>query len=112
MEAVDPPFIRLSVIERIERLAPNRGTAFLTAYKLASGEVSMLGRDPSTGRLWPEVRRNFIRRHVAQARTLREGFWTKAGQPTPRHLALLMWAYTPTPERTAAWLHGMRTPWR
>ena len=55
MEAVDPPFIRLSIIERIERMAPNRGTAFLTAYKLASGEPSMLGRDPTTGKLWTEV---------------------------------------------------------
>lgn len=111
MHHADPPFIRLSIVEQIEHLAPNRGKDFLTAYKLASGEVSFLGRDPATSKLWTEVRRNFLNRHEAQARQLREKFWTPAGRPTPRHLAMLMWAYTPTPERTAEWIHGMRRTW-
>ena len=112
MHIYDPPFIRLPVLERIEPLAPNRGTAFLVAYKLASGEYSMLGRDPQTNMLWTEVRRNFINRHEQQAKKLREPYWNKEGTPTPRHLALLMWAYTPTPERTQEWLRrGMKPAW-
>ena len=91
----------------MERFAPGRGTDFLVAYKLASGEAAMMGRDPETGKLWTEVRRNFIARHVKQASLNEKSFWTREGWPSPRHLALLMWAYTPTPERTAEWLHRL-----
>jgi hypothetical protein len=76
---------------------------FLTAYKLVDGEPNFLGRDPHSKKMWPDVRRRFINRHVAQAKIGREPWWTEQGAPTRRHLALMMWGYTPTPRRTDSW---------
>lgn len=44
---------------------------------------------------WRRRRRNFIARHVAQMRKNGEAWYDASGRPTRRHLALLMWAYTP-----------------
>jgi hypothetical protein len=111
---IDPPFLKLSVVERIEPIAHQRGVSekarsgagFLTAYKLNSGVASMLGREPTSNKTWHEVRRNFINRHEQQAIKLGEGFWDKTGEPTRRHLMLMIWAYTPTPNKTLGWLQN------
>jgi hypothetical protein len=108
----DAPYIRLHVLEQVERIAARQGVSdvarsprgFVAAYKLASGDPYGMGRDTFSGQMWEERRSNFIKRHVEQARRRKEAFWTKTGQPTRRHLALMMWAFTPTPRKTLNWL--------
>jgi hypothetical protein len=112
---VEFPYLRLSIVERIERLAVQAGVSevarsprgFLAAYKLASGEAAMLGKNPENLKPWPEVRDKFLRQHLDVVTKKREPLWTKAGQPTRRHLMLMVWAYTPTPERTLEWLRAL-----
>lgn len=107
----DAPYIRLDLLERIEPLASRKKVSkvarspkgFLSAYKLASGDPYAMGRDRFSGQLWSERRANFIRRHMVQAKRNDESFWKK-GEPTRRHLSLMMWAYTPTPTRTLRWI--------
>ena len=53
---------------------------------------------------WQRKRAGFIARHVAQGK--KEGFW-KNGKPTRRHLALIMWAYTPTPVKTERYIESL-----
>ena len=116
MNYSDAPYIRLDILEKIERVAARQGVSdiarsprgFLAAYKLASGDPYAMGRDQFSGQLWEDRRTYFIKRHVEQARRRRESFWTKSGQPTRRHLALMMWAFTPTPGKTISWVHGGR----
>ena len=112
MTDVDPPYMKLHWVEKIEPFASSADVSevarssrgFLAAYKLVSGEPAMLGRNPITQKLWADERRNFINRHYNQAKQNRESFWGKDGNPSRRHLMLMMWAYTPTPEQTSAWL--------
>lgn len=111
---IDPPYLKLHILELIEPFARRADVShtgmsargFLAAYKLASGEPSMMGRNPSSGHLWADERTRLINRHYAQARQNREKFW-KNGLPTRRHLMLMMWAFTPTPEITAQWVASL-----
>lgn len=113
--ASDPPYIRLSVVERIEPFAlreevsevARSARGFLAAYKLASGEPILMGRDPRSQKPWSHVRRNMINRHLLQASKVERTFWLPSGQPTRRHLMLMMWAFTPTPEQTVTWLRTL-----
>ena len=94
---IDPPYLKLHILEWIEPFARKADVShtgmssrgFLAAYKLASGEPSMMGRNPSSGHLWADERTRLINRHYAQARQNREKFW-KNGLPTRRHLMLMM----------------------
>jgi hypothetical protein len=103
VEMIEPYAVKADVSE-----VARSSRGFLAAYKLASGEPAMLGRNPLTQKLWAEERTNFINRHYRQARQNRESFWDKTGNPSRRHLMLIMWAYTPTHEKTAAWLQRLR----
>lgn len=93
------PLIRARGISEVAR-SP-RG--FLRAFEAAGGMPAKLGVDPHSGQDWRARRAAFIRRHVAQARARGESWW-KDGEPTGRHLALIAWAYTPTPSRLWKWL--------
>jgi len=53
---------------------------------------------------WKNRRNNFVARHMAQVEKRGEALWTKKGEPSRRHLALVMWAYTPDPKRFQKWL--------
>lgn len=65
---------------------------FLTAYQEAGG-------DPQDLSDWWRARREaFIARHMAQVKKRKEPLW-EDGLPTRRHLALIMWAYSPAPQR-------------
>ena len=75
------------------------GRGFMRAYESAGGHPTRMGNESTSGQLWTKRRTNFIKRHSAQ---LDEGW--ENGEPTRRHLALMMWAYTPTPQRTRQWL--------
>ncbi len=119
MRHADAPYISLHHLERIEWLAAKRRVStvarspkgFLTAYKIASGDPYAMGRDGYSGQLWSERRARFISRHMAAANRNRERLW-RDGQPSRRHLSLMMWAYTPTPDKTLRWLRQMRLPQR
>ena len=115
MDYENAPYIKLHWLEEIEPIAAARGVSrvarskrgFLTSYKLASGEWTEMGRDSHSGQDWDERRTNFIKRHMGQVTRRREALW-KRGEPTDRHLALMMWAYTPTPKKTLAWVQSLR----
>jgi hypothetical protein len=63
--------------------------------------------------MWWERRNEFIGRHMAQVRKRGEKLWKPNGEPTNRHLGLIMWAYTPEPANVRKWLgskKGRRNP--
>lgn len=62
---------------------------FLTAYARAGGNPKRLS--PA----WRRKRAGFVARHMAQKKRGREPLYDAKGRPTRRHLALLMWAYSP-----------------
>lgn len=68
------------------------GRGFLAAYRRAGGNPNRLSD------YWYFHREGFVARHMAQARKNREPFWL-GELPTRRHLALIMWAYSPTASR-------------
>ena len=82
---------------------------FVRAYEEAGGLLGSMGLESTTHQPWAERRAGFIRRHRAQGRD--EGWWESSARgerPTRRHLALMQWAYTPTPKKTRAWLQQLR----
>jgi len=79
-------------------LAWEPAAARLGVSKVARGRSGFL-RAYEGGRLtpsWEEKRHGFIARHVAQAEAKGEP-WFRDGAPTRRHLALIMWGYSPQP---------------
>jgi hypothetical protein len=92
----------LAEVERWRPLAARGGVSdvargpsgFLRQYEAAKGRLD---------RLTPERRAKrdaFLERHLAQARARGEAMFAK-GMPTRRHLALIMWAYSPEPAQLA-----------
>lgn len=77
---------------------------FVAAYRDADGDPNALARDGHSGQDWRARRNAFVARHTAQGDA--EGYWS-GGAPTRRHLALVMWAYSPDPKRLRAWLSGL-----
>jgi len=90
--------LSLAEVKRWEPLAASSGVSdvargpsgFLTAYKRAGGRLDRLSED------WRAKREAFIARHMAQAKNER---MFDDGLPTRRHLALIMWAYSPEAAR-------------
>ena len=93
-------FLSLSAIKAYEPSMRIKGVSevarspigFLTAYKKVKGEAGSLSD------YWRNRRDGFIARHMAQVKNNNEPLW-KDGEPTRRHLALIAWAYSPTPGR-------------
>lgn len=83
---------------------------FLEAYRRAGGEPEALGyySAPSSTCVesWRTRRNNFVARHMAQVMVRQEPLWTASGEPTRRHLALAVWAYSPTPKAFQDWAWG------
>ena len=89
---------RVSVVARSRR-------GFVAAYRRAKGRPERLeGMQDREGQPWSEVRYNFLKRHLAQM----DGDGWQDGAPTRRHLALIAWAYSPTPRRLQGWLASQR----
>ena len=105
-------WLDLDVTERVATEARRQGVSevaagpkgFLAAYRRAGGERTAVGYYSAT-QSWETRRRNFIARHMAQVRVRNEPLW-RDGAPTRRHLALAVWAYSPTPTRLRAWIEG------
>jgi hypothetical protein len=64
---------------------------FLPAYEAAKGQLDRLSP------WWRARREAFLKRHLAQVKLHHEPLFTAKGEPTRRHLALIMWAYSPSP---------------
>lgn len=92
----------LAEVERWEPLAATSGVSkvarsprgFLGAYRAAKGRVDKLPE------AWRTKREGFLARHLAQAKG--ERMFDEEGMPTRRHLALILWAYSPAPARLRA----------
>jgi len=108
-----PPFLELEEALAWEGLAAERGVSevarssfgFMRAYEAAGGDPERLKHmtDPRSGQTWWDKRNNFVARHKAQMQGGKEAqyetFGKYDGLPTRRHLALIMWAYSPSPEK-------------
>ena len=96
----------LIVAQNVSAVARSR-RGFIRAYRMVNGNSKRLKNVLAPGRLetWDERRDNFIRRHLAQARANDETFW-RDGLPTRRHLALVAWAYSPTPSKLRKYVTG------
>lgn len=85
--------MKLSAVRKFEKQAAEQGVSkvarsdrgFLTAYK--RGDLD---------EWWCRRRAAFVKRHMAQVRKRKEPLFDKDGKPTRRHLALIMWAYSPS----------------
>jgi len=88
--------LSLAQVEKYVPLARERGVSevarssrgFVTALRKA-GSVSALPEK------WQRKRDAFIKRHMAQVHAHHEPLNEPDGTPTRRHLALIMWAYSP-----------------
>jgi hypothetical protein len=69
---------------------------FIAAYRKAGGKKSALSEQ------WQRKRDAFVARHMAQVKKRGEPLW-KNGAPTRRHLALIAWAYSPTPGKVKSY---------
>lgn len=89
-------FLPLSTVKVYEAEARRLGvskvarsaTGFLAAYKRAGGVPEKLSAE------WIRKREGFIARHMAEAKKNRESL-ALGDKLTRRHLALIMWAYSP-----------------
>jgi hypothetical protein len=96
------PYLALSTINALEPVARRRGVSevarsprgFLAAYRGAKGDWRRLSDD------WRVKRDGFIARHLAQLEGRHEALMDPDGMPTRRHLALIMWAYSPLSKLT------------
>lgn len=94
----EPRWLSLEIVQTWEPLAEaidvsrvaRSPRGFLSAYRRARGRRSRLSPE------WRARRAAFVSRHVAQAQARGERWWTPEGMPTRRHLALIMWAFSPT----------------
>ena len=89
-------FLPIATIKRYEAQAKKRGVSevargpggFLPAYKRAGTAADL----PD---YWKDKREGFIARHMAQVEERNEPLWNTDGRPSRRHLALIIWAYSP-----------------
>lgn len=89
----------LSTVERFVPLAAQKGVSevarsprgFVQALRRATAVPAM---DPE----WQAKRAAFVKRHMAQVVMRGEALFDARGVPTRRHLALIMWAYSPVSE--------------
>jgi hypothetical protein len=100
MSEREPKWMSLSLAAKFEDMAREQGVSkvarssrgFFPQYKKAKGHPDRL--DP----WWRNRRNNFVTRHMAQVKAHGESLVTDDGSPTRRHLALIMWAYSPMSE--------------
>ena len=98
--------LSLAKIRKYEPLARARGVSevarsrggFLPAYRRAGGRLSDMGR-ARDGTRWATKRAAFLRRHLAQMIANQEPLFEESGRPTRRHLALIMWGFSPVARR-------------
>lgn len=85
-------WLPMAKAEKVSQVATS-SAGFLGQYRRAHGDP----QDVSDA--WHIKRAGFLRRHWAQVFDTDEPIWTDEGLPTRRHLALIMWAWSPEPQR-------------
>jgi hypothetical protein len=109
----NPAWLSLEVVEAAAAAAAEQDVSerarapgqFVDQYRAAGGDRNLL--DPA----WAKKRDGFVARHMAQVEASNEDLFTPDGEPTRRHLALAVWAYSPDPAALSAWLLGpIRNP--
>lgn len=96
------PYLPLATSLGWEPEAARRGVSKVA--RSARGFMRAYEKAGSAKRLpeaWKRKREGFVSRHVAQAERAGEPWFEPDGSPTRRHLALIMWAYSPEPGRLA-----------
>ena len=96
-------FLPVATVQAMVPLARELGVSevargkkgFVRAYAKA-------GRSDGLSAAWHEAREAFILRQLAQT----DCWWTDYNMPTPGHLALIMWAYSPSLPRLNRFLKG------
>lgn len=82
-------FLPLAAAEGVSSRARS-ASGFTTAY-LRAGSLTKIAPQ------WKARRRAFLARHVTQAVANRENMFRTDGRPSRRHLALIMWGWSPFP---------------
>ena len=117
------PWLSLSLVKKVEPRIAARGVSkvargqvdssqtdegFLEAYKAVKGDKAAMANRMATAKSsWAKRRNGFIARHIKQMKTdTHPSGWDSNGNPTDRHLALVAWAYSPTPGRLEKWISG------
>ena len=98
-------YLPLKLTLEVEPFAASRGVSDVARSQ--RGFMRAFEKAGSYGKLddyWRNRRDNFVARHMAQVKKRGEPLWEADGAPTRRHLALVMWAYSPDPERLRRWL--------
>ena len=88
--------LSLRQVEAYVPLAEQLGVS--TVARSSRGFLAALRRAGSVAALsveWRRKREAFIARHMAQVEARGEALWDDEGNPTRRHIALIMWAYSP-----------------
>lgn len=89
------PWMPLDLVLAFEKVAADLGVSKVARSPKGFLKVYKEGRIDD---YWRKRRQNFIERHMAIVEKNNESLW-KNGYPTRRHLALIMWAYSPDLER-------------
>lgn len=90
-------WLSLETVEAFIPMARDRGVSevarsragFVSAYRRAGGDPAALPEE------WRRKRDGFVARHMAQVQEQGESLVDADGSPSRRHLALIMWAYSP-----------------
>ena len=90
-------YIPQAKAQGVSEVARARG-GFLPAYRRAGGRLSSMGKHKS-GEPWVKRRRNFLRRHLQQMIDNGEPLYDSQGRPSRRHLALIIWGFSPDASR-------------
>lgn len=94
----------VSAVARGAQRSSRTRRGFIAAYTAAGGDPERMAQLAATpGQSWAVRRSGFLVRHLIQAKLHKEPWW-RNGAPTRRHLALVAWAYSPTPARLIRWL--------
>ena len=107
----------VSKVARGKQASTQTREGFVEAYIATNGSIDGMSKR-LTGRndheTWSDRRNQFISRHLKQMRdadTYSDG-WLPNGEPTPRHLGLIAWAYTPSPKKLQKWLQTQPKEWK
>lgn len=79
----------------VSKVARGKG-GFMRVYQSVGGDANKLKTIMFKNESWWNRRNNFVKRHMAQVKRNKESLFTSDGTPTRRHLALIMWAYSPS----------------
>lgn len=109
------PYLSKPTVKAAMREAKARNVAavargrmgFASAFmQLTPAELRIYGPEAYPNQTWAQRREGFIARHMAQVEGNGEALWDARGEPTRRHLALAVWAYSPDAAALSRWLRA------